>query len=173
MTVRVDLLEAPTEADVRELAALLVDCVDGGASVNFLAPMPLEDALAWWRTTLAQPHACTWVARDADGRVVGCVRLVLPQQPNGRHRAEVSKMLVATTARRTGCAAALLAELESWALERGRHRLVLDTETGSPAETVYERLGWSRVGVIPDYALTASGELCGSTFFTRSLRPDV
>lgn len=171
MPVQVELLESPSEDDVRELAAVLVDCVEGGASVNFVRPLGQDEAERWWQATLAQDHALTWVARDDDGRIVGCVRLVLAMQPNGRHRAEVSKMLVARAARRTGCAAALLGELEEWARAHGRHRLVLDTETGSPAEAVYERLGWTRVGVVPDYALTADGELCGSTIFTRSLLP--
>lgn len=171
MGLQVELLDDPDEDDVRDLAHVLVDCVDGGASVNFVAPLPLEDATEWWRAALEQPHALTWVARGPSGRIVGCVRLVLAQQPNGLHRAEVSKLLVSTAARRTGCAAALMHALESWADEHGRHRLVLDTETGSPAEEVYERLGWTRVGTIPDYALTSSGELCGSTFFTKSLLP--
>jgi GNAT superfamily N-acetyltransferase len=171
VTPYVELLDDPDEHDVRDLAHVMVDCVEGGASVNFLAPLPLELALEWWRDALAQPHALTWVARSGSGRIVGCVRLVLAQQPNGRHRAEVSKLLVSTAARRTGCATSLMSELESWAAEHGRHRLVLDTETGSPAEDVYTRLGWTRVGTIPDYAMTASGELCGSTVFTKGLRP--
>jgi GNAT superfamily N-acetyltransferase len=171
MTVQVELLSSSSAAedDVRDLAAVMVDCVDDGASVNFVAPLPPDVAVAWWRDALTQPSALTWVARDADGRVVGCVRLVLAQQPNGLHRAEVSKLLVSTAARRRGCAAALLAELEVWARDHGRHRLVLDTETGSPAESVYRALGWTRVGTVPDYALTATGELCGSTFYTKSL----
>jgi GNAT superfamily N-acetyltransferase len=171
MTLEIELLDEPDEHDVRDLAHVLVDCVEGGASVNFVAPLPMADAVEWWHAALEQPHALTWAARGPSGRIVGCVRLVLAQQDNGQHRAEVSKLLVSTAARRTGCAAALMAALESWAEEHGRHRLVLDTETGSPAEEVYERLGWTRVGTIPDYALTSSGELCGSTIFTKSLLP--
>jgi len=171
VALQIELLDDPGDDDVRDLAHVLVDCVDGGASVNFIAPLPLDVATEWWRETLEQPHALTWVARGTSGRIVGCVRLVLAQQPNGRHRGEVSKLLVSTAARRTGCAAALMTALEAWASEHGRHRLVLDTETGSPAEAAYERLGWTRVGTIPDYALTSSGELCGSTFFTKSLLP--
>lgn len=169
--IAVELLHAPTDDDLAALADVLVDCVDGGASVNFLRPLDVDEARAWWRGALADPHALTWVARDPSGTVVGCVRLALAQQPNGRHRGEVGKMLVARSARGRGAARALLASLESWAAEHGRHRLVLDTEAGSDAEAVYARLGWTRVGTIPDYALTADGDLCGSTVFTKSLLP--
>lgn len=168
--VRVEPLGGPTERDVEELAAVLVACVDDGASVGFLAPLAPEVATAWWRTALDAEGTLTWVARDASGTVVGCVRLVLAQQANGRHRAEIAKLLVTPTSRRRGVAAALLGAAESWAAAHGRHRLVLDTETASPAESVYERLGWQRVGVVPDYALTADGELTATTVFTKGLR---
>lgn len=169
MSVQVALLESWTEDDVAELAAVLVDCVDGGASVNFLRPMATQDAVAWWMTALSDPHALTWVARDHDGAIVGCVRLGLAQQPNGRHRGEVGKMLVHRRARGRGAARALLEALERWAADHGRHRLVLDTETGSDAEQVYRRLGWTRVGDIPDFALTADGDLTSTTYYTKSL----
>ena len=168
-SVRIELLDDATERDVEDLAAVLVDCVDGGASVNFLAPLDPAVARAWWRAALADP-APTWVARDEDGTVVGCVRLALAPQPNAPHRAEVTKLLVTRSARGRGVAADLLAALESWAAAHGRHRLVLDTETGSPAQAVYERLGWTRVGMVPDYALTAAGELTATTILTKSLR---
>ncbi|MFN8157621.1 MAG: GNAT family N-acetyltransferase [Candidatus Nanopelagicales bacterium] len=169
MSVEVALLESWDEEVVAQLADVMVDCVDGGASVNFLRPMTFEDAVSWWMTALTDPHARTWVARDDDGVVVGCVRLGLAQQPNGLHRGEVGKMLVHRRARGQGAARELLAALESWAAEHGRHRLVLDTETGSDAEQVYQRLGWTRVGDIPDFALTADGELTSTTYYTKSL----
>ena len=137
--------------------------------MNFLRPMALDDAVAWWRGALADPHARTWVARDDDGTVVGCVRLGLAQQPNGLHRGEVGKMLVARTARGQGAARLLLEALEAWAQAHGRHRLVLDTETGSDAEGVYARLGWIRVGDVPDFALTADGDLTSTTYYTKGL----
>ncbi len=171
MSLDVALLESWDEDDVAELAAVMVDCVDGGASVNFLRPMALEDAVTWWMTALVDPHSRTWVARDDDGTIVGCVRLGLAQQPNGRHRGEVGKMLVHRRARGRGTARELLAQLEAWAAEHGRHRLVLDTETGSDAEKVYQQLGWTRVGDIPDFALTADGDLTSTTYYTKSLLP--
>ena len=165
----VSRLEAPSDADVQQLAEVMVDCVDGGASVNFLRPLPVEDAVRWWRSALDDPSSRTWVARDTDGTIVGCVRLGLAQQPNGLHRAEVGKMLVHRRARGRGASRALLAELEDYAVAHGRFRLVLDTETGSDAEQVYQRLGWSRVGEVPDFCRTADGVLASTTYYTKGL----
>ena len=165
----VTLLGTPTEVDVEQLADVMVDCVDGGASVNFLRPLAADVAVRWWRAALADPHSLTWVARDDDGDIVGCVRLSLAQQPNGRHRAEVGKLLVHRRARGLGASRALLAALEEHAAAVGRFRLVLDTETGSDAEHVYQRLGWSRVGEVPDFCLTADGDLASTTYFTKGL----
>jgi GNAT superfamily N-acetyltransferase len=167
---RIDLLTNATGDEVAALAAVLVDCVDGGASVNFLRPLEHADALAWWRGALADPHSLTWVAREDAGAVVGCVRLSLAQQPNGRHRAEVGKMLVHRRARGRGIAAALLESLEAWAIAHGRYRLVLDTETGSDAERVYQRLGWQRVGEVPEFCLSADGTMSSTTYYTKGLR---
>ena len=165
----VSLLRTASDADVEALADVMVDCVDGGASVNFLRPLAHDDAVAWWRAALADPHAPTWVARDDDGTIVGCVRLALAQQPNGRHRGEVGKMLVDRRARGRGASRLLLAELEEYAVAHGRFRLLLDTETGSDAEAIYEHLGWTRVGSVPDFCLTADGELASTTYFTKGL----
>ena len=165
----VTLLQTASDDDVETLADVMVDCVDGGASVNFLRPLAHDDAVAWWRGALSDPHARTWVARDDDGTIVGCVRLVLAQQPNGRHRGEVGKMLVHRRARGRGASRLLLAELEAYAVAHGRFRLLLDTETGSDAEAVYEHLGWTRVGSVPDFCLTADGELASTTYFTKGL----
>jgi acetyltransferase len=165
----VSLLGRASDDDVGALADVMVDCVDGGASVNFLRPLAHDDAVAWWRAALADPHARTWVARVGDGTIVGCVRLSLPQQPNGRHRGEVGKMLVHRQARGRGASRLLLAELEEYAVAHGRFRLLLDTETGSAAEAVYEHLGWARVGSVPDFCLTADGDLASTTFFTKGL----
>jgi len=169
MTATIEQLVDATDDDVAALAEVLVDCVDGGASVNFLRPMPLADAGDWWRSALADPNVVTWVARDPDGAVVGCVRLALAQQPNGRHRGEVGKMLVHRRARGRRVATDLLVALEAWAVAHGRHRLVLDTETGSDAERVYQRQGWQRVGDVPDFCLTADGALASTTYYTKGL----
>ena len=165
----IELLSDATDDDVEALADVMVDSVDGGASVNFLRPLPHTDASRWWRAALADPHALTWVARDDDGSIVGCVRLSLAQQPNGRHRGEVGKMLVHRRARGRRVATDLLVALEAWAVAHGRHRLVLDTETGSDAERVYQRQGWQRVGDVPDFCLTADGALASTTYYTKGL----
>ncbi|HET7899612.1 MAG TPA: GNAT family N-acetyltransferase [Candidatus Nanopelagicales bacterium] len=169
MSLDVALLDTWDDDDVAQLAAVMVDCVDGGASVNFLRPLRFGDAVRWWQDALADPHTRTWVAREDGSTIVGCVRLGLAQQPNGRHRGEVGKMLVMRTARGRGAARALLEALETWAAANGRHRLVLDTETGSDAERVYQRLGWTRVGDVPDFALTADGDLTSTTYYTKGL----
>jgi acetyltransferase len=150
------------------LAELLAACVNAGAGVGFLRPLALDEAAVFWRATIADPVALTLAARDG-GRIVGTVRLVLAGQANGRHRADVAKLLVHPDARRRGVAEALMAALEDLARTHGRTTLVLDTETGGQAEHLYERWGWSRVGEIPEYALTADGVLASTTVLTKRL----
>jgi len=150
------------------LAEVLLDCVAGGASVGFLDSLTHADAVAWWSAAVAQPDTLTWVARDGD-RVVGCVRLLLVGNPNGTHRAEVAKLLVHRDARGQGCAGLLLDALADGAREHGRTLLILDTHTGSPAESLYERRGWKRVGTVEDYATTPDGGLIATTFMSIRL----
>ncbi len=106
---------------------------------------------------------------DGD-RVVGCVHLVLAMQPNGRHRAEVQKVLVLNSARRQGIATRLMYAIEDEARAVGRHTLVLDTERYSAGEKLYERVGYTRVGVIPQFALDSTGsQLIDTVFFYKLL----
>jgi GNAT superfamily N-acetyltransferase len=166
--VRIDLLGAGQASTVEAgLAEVLLDCVAGGASVGFLAALTRDEALAWWRAALPDPHTLTWVARDDDGRVLGTVRLALATQPNGTHRGEVAKLLVHRDGRGRGCAKALMSALEDGARRLGRTVLVLDTQTGSLAEGLYERWGWQRVGVIGDYAATPDGRPAPTTIMTK------
>jgi GNAT superfamily N-acetyltransferase len=151
------------------LARLLVDCVADGASLGFLAPLPVEDARAYWSSAVAGTSACTFVALDDDGALVGVVQLRPAQMPNQPHRADVAKLMVRPDARRRGIARALLAAVEEEAARLGRWVLVLDTATGSAAESAYQTLGWERVGTIPDYALDPQGRLGGTTLFTKRL----
>jgi ribosomal protein S18 acetylase RimI-like enzyme len=169
MPVSVSLLGVATDTDIAQLATLLVDCVAGGAGVGFLAPLSRDDAHAWWTSALTSRDILTWVARDEGAAVVGCVRLVLATQQNGQHRAEVAKLLVSPSARRSGCASALLDALEAWAADHGRSRLVLDTWTDGVAQRLYEARGWSVVGVVPDYALTTEGEPAPTTILTKDV----
>jgi acetyltransferase len=116
-----------------------------------------------------RPERADWTAKDDDGTVVGTVRLHLAAQANGRHRADVSKLLVHRGARRRGVARALLDALEAEALRRGRTLLMLDTETRSPAEELYLRCGWSRVAVVEGYLLSHRGTLDPTTFMSKQL----
>ena len=165
--MQIELL-APDESAIGDLGGLLVACVGAGASVGFLRPLDQRTAETFWRQALADQTALTFVARDG-GRIVGTVRLLPAPQQNGQHRADVAKLLVHPDARRRGIAADLMTTLESAALAIGRTTLVLDTETGGEAEHLYQRWGWSVVGEIPEYALTADGALASTTMMTRRL----
>jgi GNAT superfamily N-acetyltransferase len=164
-------LSTVTEDQVRGLAELLIDCVEGGASVSFMHPLPIAKALAFWRRVadaVAVGERALLVAEDA-GRVVGTVHLVLHQPDNQPHRADLAKMLVHRGARHQGLGAALVRAAEDLARSCGKSLLVLDTVTGSDAERLYARLGWLRCGVIPGYALLPRGGLCATTYFYRVL----
>ncbi|MBX3603618.1 MAG: GNAT family N-acetyltransferase [Piscinibacter sp.] len=166
----------PDEAHalVPALAALLVDCVEGGASVSFLAPLAPARAERFWQTVadgVAAGERALLVAESADGQLVGTVQLLLGLPENQPHRADVAKMLVHRRARRRGIAGRLLAALDETARAEGRRVLVLDTVTGGDAERLYARAGWQRVGEVPHYALMPDGTPCGTTFFYRHL-PD-
>jgi GNAT superfamily N-acetyltransferase len=152
------------------LADVLIDCVDGGASVSFMHPLSRDRAIAFWedvaRGTAAGERALL-IATDAAG-VCGTVQLVLSQPENQPHRADLSKMLVHRRMRRLGVGAALLRAAEETARDCGKSLLVLDTASAE-AERLYERLGWIRAGVVPDYALLPQGGYCDTTFFYRRI----
>ena len=156
---------------IGRLADVLLDCVEGGASVSFMLPLSRERAVAFWRGVVLGVVAgerALLVAEDAQG-VCGTVQLILNQPENQPHRADLAKMLVHRRARRCGVGAELMRVAEATARECGKTLLVLDTVTGGAAERLYERLGWERVGVIPDYALMPTGEPCGTTVYFRRL----
>jgi GNAT superfamily N-acetyltransferase len=159
------------DAHVDGLVDVLIDCVDGDASVSFMHPLTRDRALAFWRRVaqgVAAGDRALLVAEDALG-VCGTVQLVLDLPENQPHRADLAKMLVHRRARRQGLGAALVRAAEAIALDCGRTLLVLDTVTGSDAERLYQRLGWERVGEIPGYALMPRGGLCSTTVFYRLL----
>lgn len=155
---------------IEPLADVLVDCVDGGASVSFMAPMARQDAIAFWQR-IADDVACDervlLVAESEDGRVAGTVQVVTSQPPNQPHRADVSKLLVHRDYRRKGIGAALMKAVDEVARAERKSVLVLDTETGGDAERLYERAGWTRVGTVPDFALKPHGGLCATTYFYK------
>ena len=159
-------------ACVEALADLLIDCVEGGASVSFMWPLPRERALAFWRGVadgVARGERVLLVADDADGRLVGTVQLITGLPDNQPHRADVAKMLVHRRARRRGIAQRLMTALDDEARAEKRSVLVLDTVTGGDAERLYQRTGWLRVGDVPAYALMPNGEPCGTTFYYKHL----
>jgi GNAT superfamily N-acetyltransferase len=165
-----ELAEVDGEA-VGALAAVLVDCVQAGASVGFMSPLTMAKAEGFWRMVgagVARGERAILVAEDAEG-VCGTVQLVLGLPENQPHRADVCKMLVHSRARRRGVGAALMREAEALARRRGRTLLVLDAVTGGDAARLYARLGWQRVGDVPGFALMPDGRPCGTTYFYRSL----
>jgi GNAT superfamily N-acetyltransferase len=158
-------------AHVEALADVLIDCVDGGASVSFMHPLTRERAVAFWQRVargVAAGERALLVAEDARG-LCGTVQLLLDMPENQPHRADLAKMLVHRRARRQGLGAALMRAAEGTAREHDRQLLVLDTVTGSDAARLYESLGWVRVGDIPHYALLPRGGLCGTTVYHRDL----
>jgi len=164
-------VHALTDAQIDGLAGVLIDCVDGGASVSFMHPLTSDRAVTFWRRVaqgVATGERALLIAEDAHG-VCGTVQLVLDLPENQPHRADLSKMLVHRRARRQGLGAALMGAAEATARECGRTLLVLDAVTGGDAARLYERLGWQRVGDIPGYALFPQGGLCSTTVFYRHL----
>jgi ribosomal protein S18 acetylase RimI-like enzyme len=138
---------------------LLTEVVDGGASIGFLPPLPRAEASGFWREVagaVSEGRRVLWVAR-ADGDIVGTAQLDLVGKPNGRHRAEVMKVMVRGRDRRAGIGRALMQAVEDEARRRKRTTLVLDTREGDPSEGLYRSLGWQPAGVIPRYALNGEG----------------
>ncbi|WP_084467910.1 GNAT family N-acetyltransferase [Actinokineospora inagensis] len=158
-------------AVVDDLAELLVDAVAAGASVGFLHPLRPEAARTWWlglESALASGRLLLWVVRAGE-RVVGTVQLRLADYDNGRHRAELAKLIVHRDARGRGLGRALLAAAEEGALARGVTLLLLDTESDSPADALYRSCGWIEVGVVPGHSRDPEGVLRATTFFRRHL----
>jgi GNAT superfamily N-acetyltransferase len=160
------------EPEIAALAEVLCDCVAGGASVSFMAPLTQERAAQFWRALapdVVSGARRLFIARDADGSIVGTVQLCCALPENQPHRADLAKMLVHRRARRRGVGEALLHAAEAHALAAGRTLLVLDTASADAAR-LYARGGWQRLGEIPDYALYPDGRPCATTLFYKSLR---
>jgi len=158
---RIEQLDATGVIGARsDLADILIDCVEGGASVSFMAPLDRETAERFWEGVRARVELGTthlFVARAPNNEIVGTVQLILITASNQPHRAEIAKLLVHRRARRMGVAQALMAAAEAGAKTRGRTLLTLDTITGTDAARLYERLGWNLAGVIPGFALMPDG----------------
>ena len=168
----VERVEPQDAADVLPvLTDILLDCVEGGASVSFLAPLSREKAQGYWRGVLAAMTAgerILLLARDEQGQIRGTVQVILAQPENQPHRGDVAKMLVHRSARRQGLGQALMEAAEREALAAGKTLLVLDIASDS-AERLYARTGWTACGRIPGYALLPDGEPCATTYFYKAL----
>jgi GNAT superfamily N-acetyltransferase len=159
------------EREIRGLSDVLIDCVEGGASVSFMLPMTRAKAESYWRGLSAgveRGERLVLAAEDIDGTIVGTVQIILQQPENQPHRGDVAKMLVHRRARRRGVGEALLIAAERSALEAGKTLLVLDTASDA-AERLYARQGWQRCGQIPNYALMPDGTPCATTIFFKTL----
>ncbi len=170
--MQVRRLDAPEiRAELDGLAGVLFDCVDGGASVSYMAPFSREDARAVFEDFAAEVEAGRRLLLAAYGgdEVVGTVQLIYAPFPNQPHRGDIAKLLVRRSARNRGVGRLLMEHAEREARAEGRTLLVLDTVTGDPAERLYERMGWTKVGIIPNYALYPDGRPCDTTVFWKEV----
>ncbi|MER5421344.1 GNAT family N-acetyltransferase [Streptosporangium roseum] len=156
---------------VKGLAGLLADVVADGSSLGFLFPFDQDGAAAWWHTrqpAVSEGSLAVWVAHGPGG-IVGTVSLALERKPNGRHRAEIVKLMVHRDARGQGLARALLATAEQAAARAGVTLLILDTVTGSAADHLYLATGWTRYGIVPGYAVDPAGSPEDCSFYYKQL----
>jgi len=165
-------LEAPVaKSALGQLADVLVDCVEGGASVSFMSPFSHQQALTFFRKvagSVASGDTVLLAARLSD-RIVGTVQLGLDTPPNQPHRADIKKLLVHRSVRGHGVGAALKAQAEEEARRRGRWLLVLDTVPGENGHRLYLRAGWTQTGLVPNYALFPDGRLCDTAIMWKRL----
>ena len=160
-------------AHAHALIALLRDSVDGGSSVNFIAPLDTQIAANFWERMAGEVERGERIVLIAEesGEIAGCAHLVINTPPNGRHRADVQKMLVLSRFRRRGIGRALLAAVEDAARQQGRTLLVLDTERGGGGEALYTACGWTVAGIIPNFAMNYNGtRLIDTVLFYRQLQ---
>ena len=157
---------------VEEFVDVLMDCVQGGASVSFMSDLTRHEASAFWRGAIedAAQGGRILIIAEQDGRIDGTVQTLLVDKPNQPHRAEIAKMLVHSRARNKGLGQALLRAGEDAARARNRWLMVLDTVPGTAGDRLYRRGGWIPVGDIPNFALMPDGALCSTTFFYKDLR---
>ncbi len=169
-TIAIRQATARDECLVPGLCRLLRDAIDDGASIGFLAPLGESTGLRFWRGVFADLDRDTllWVAQSGQ-QIVGTVQLALCHKENGRHRAEVQKLLVLRTHRGNGIATRLMQAAEQYAHRNNRRLLYLDTIAGSAAETVYQHLGWSKSGEIPDYAAMPNGEIRATAIYFKKV----
>lgn len=172
LAAQVRCLETIGDREIKGLSDVLIDCVDGGASVGFMLPMSRAKAEAFWYSVSAsvtRGERVVLIAEDSAAAIVGTVQVILNQPENQPHRGDIAKMLVHRRVRRQGVGEMLLAAAERRALSAGKTLLVLDTVTDSDAERLYLRHGWQRCGQIPNYALWPDGKPCPTTIYFKFL----
>jgi len=170
-STKISTLQTVGDGEIQALSEVLIDCVDGGASVGFMQPLSRAKANAFWTgvgASVARGERVLLAAHDAAGALLGTVQVIFASFENQPHRADIAKMLVHRRARRQGVGAALLASAERAASSAGKTLLVLDTASAD-AERLYAKLGWQPCGVIPGFALFPGGGLCDTKFFYRTL----
>ncbi|MBQ5946160.1 GNAT family N-acetyltransferase [Massilia sp. ST3] len=171
-TLAIRRIEASEAGDcIDGLTDLLLDCVEGGASVSFMLPLERSKARSFWQGVLdgiKRGERTLLVAQDEDGTIVGTVQLITAMPDNQPHRGDIAKLLVHRQARKSGVGRQLMLAIEEEAKRQQRTVLVLDTASPD-AERLYERLGWQRVGVVPNYALMPDGALCATTYYYKQL----
>lgn len=167
-TIAIEQVTSLSDADLDQLAELLVAIVDQGASVGYLPPLDTADARGYWQCAIQSDNVVFLVARK-DGQIAGTVQLEYSTKKNGRHRAEVNKLLVHPNAQRLGIGRKLMSALEASAVENGWTTLHLDTREGDISNDVYQSLGWTQAGVIPRWAESADGSLDGTVFYYKLL----
>lgn len=158
-------------AAVPQLARMLTEAVANGDSLSFMSPLSNENAVLFFESLLPEVGSGRRVllaAFDGD-EVVGTVQIAHAWQPNSTHRAEVVKLLVRRDRRGTGIGRLLMERLDEEARADGKSLLLLDTVSGSVADRLYEKLGWTRIGVIPEYALSPHGTMQAAAFFYKQL----
>jgi GNAT superfamily N-acetyltransferase len=169
--IRIRRLEKLGLREIDGLCDVLIDCVEGGASVSFMQPMTRDKALGFWKKVAAgveNGERIVLIAEDHDGSIIGTSQVVNAESENQPHRADIAKMLVHRRARKRGIGALLLKAAEEAALRAGKTLLVLDTASAD-AERLYERNGWQRVGGIPNYALLPDGPPCATIVYFKQL----
>lgn len=170
----IEIRRLTAEEGRRHLAALagvLLDCVEGGASVSFMAPFSQAEAESFFDKVVdgVERGERILLAAFIESKLAGTVQVLLATPPNQPHRADVAKLLVLRSARGQGIAGRLMEYVEEVSRAAGKTLLVLDTVTGDQAEKLYLRLGWTPVGIIPNYAMYPDGRWCDTTIFWKQL----
>jgi GNAT superfamily N-acetyltransferase len=157
------------ETTITGLAKVLIDTVQSGASVGWTDTPSIAESEQWWRDQLASGGTDIWIARNESEVILGTVSLQRATKKNGLHRAEVAKLMVHRDGRGRGISTQLMNALESFARGDGRTLLLLDTQTGSLAESLYSKWGWQTFGTVDGYTISPDGGSSGTTFMLKRL----